>query len=70
MNPLTKRQAEALDFISVYSAVKGCPPSLREVAYGLGLKSVSSAAYVVKQLEFKGCLERVPGLHRGLRVLK
>ena len=42
--PLTKRQKDVLDFISVYVQERGYSPSYEEMADGLSLASVAAGA--------------------------
>ena len=67
MEPLTPRQQQVLDFIAGYSAAEGRPPTLREIAEGLGFRQHSSAQAHVEALARKGHLDRAPG-HRDLRL--
>src|SRR5215469_3744912 len=51
---LTWRQREILGFYQDYLGRNGYAPSMREVAAGVGLSSVSSVAYQLRQLEKLG----------------
>lgn len=66
--PLNPRQQQALDFIAAWTAAEGRPPTLREIAAGLGLEQHSSAQRLVEALARKGWIER-SDRHRGLRLL-
>jgi repressor LexA len=63
---LTPRQQQVLDFILAHSATEGRPPTLREIAEGLGLRQHSSAQAHVQALTRKGHLRR-SSQHRDLR---
>ena len=65
---LTSRQEEGLEFIRNYIQEQGAPPTLREIADGLGISSSNGARSLVEVLERKGVLERRPGLSRGLVI--
>lgn len=65
---LTSRQEEGLEFIRSYIQEQGAPPTLREIADGLGISSSNGARSLVEVLERKGVLERRPGLSRGLVI--
>lgn len=65
---LTSRQEEGLKFIRNYIQEMGAPPTLREIADGLGISSTNGARSLVEVLERKGTLERRPGLSRGLVI--
>lgn len=56
--PLTRRQAEALDFIKSFVARKGYPPSVRQLAEGLNLQSPSTAFSILEQLVRKGYITK------------
>ena len=64
---LTPRQQQVLDFIAAHSAAEGRPPTLREIAEGLGLRQHSSAQAHVEALTRKGHLRR-SSQHRDLRL--
>ncbi len=65
---LTSRQEEGLEFIRNYIQEQGAPPTLREIADGLGISSSNGARSLVEVLERKGVVERRPGLSRGLVI--
>lgn len=70
-NPLTPREAKALEFIAKQLRDYNISPSLREIAIGIGL-SYSSAAtvhYIVQRLERKGYVRRMLGKHRSIEVV-
>lgn len=67
--PLSPRQQHCLDFIAAWTAAEGRPPTLREIAAGLGLEQHSSAQRLVEALARKGWIER-SDRHRGLRLVQ
>jgi len=67
---LTKRQAEALQFIEDFIATHPYSPSIREVTEGIGSKSSSSGKALVDRLAAKGHITFEPGSHRTIRVVK
>lgn len=67
--PLTKRQAEALQFIKSFVTSHGYPPTVREIGENLGLLSSSTAFNLLDQLVKKGYVSKGPG-PRMLRVIK
>jgi len=69
IDSLTANQQRVLDFLGTYLDAHGHPPSLREIAEGLGLRSHSSAQDYIEALVRKGALER-SGHHRGLRLAR
>lgn len=62
------RRAGVLDFIATYIAANGYGPSLREIAAGVGLASVSSAEHHVAQLETAGLVTRAARVSRSIRI--
>ncbi len=66
---LTKRQQQILAFIRQYLIRSGYPPTFREIAEGVGLRSTNSVTHQLGQLEERGLIEREPGVYRGLRLL-
>ena len=61
---LTPRRQQILDFIRESTHRRGCPPSLKEIASAVGLRSVSAVSYHLKILEKAGYLDRDPRLPR------
>ena len=55
---LTKRQKQALDFITSFQKKKGFSPSLEEIKKHLKLSSVSTAHHHVKKLQEAGYLQK------------
>jgi repressor LexA len=66
---LTDRQREVLGAIEYSIAKRGHPPTVRELANGLGLSSTNGVAQLLDVLERKGVIERDLGVARGLRVV-
>jgi SOS-response transcriptional repressor LexA len=64
----TARQGAVLAFIHGYTARHGCAPSYDEIASHFGTSSPSVNG-MVKTLERRGLISRVPGAARSLRVL-
>lgn len=56
--PLTKRQRAVYDFIRNWCDVHGYPPTLREIASNIGVRSTNSVYNHLKILERKGYLTR------------
>ena len=65
---LTKRQKEALTFITSFAQEKGFAPSLKEIAKHLQLSSVSTAHYHVDKLNKAGHLKKEYHRARSLNV--
>lgn len=68
LGPLT-RQREVLEFIRDYIRTKGYPPSVRDIAAGCGLSSVSSAHAHLATLGNLGYLRRDESRPRALVLL-
>jgi repressor LexA len=65
--PLTARQQEALDLIAESLAVRGYPPTLREIGERMGIRSTNGVNDHLKALERKGYLAREDLKSRALR---
>jgi repressor LexA len=65
---LTDRQQEALDFIREYIEDRGYPPTMRELADGLGLSGPKGAKEYMDILERKGYIRREPESSRALTI--
>ena len=67
---LTKRQLEILDLIHTSIDENGMPPTRLEIADNLGFKSLNAAEDHLKALEKKEFIKLIPGVSRGIKVLK
>ena len=67
---LTDRQKEALVFIQEYIEDRGYPPTMRELADGLGLSGPKGAKEYMDILERKGYIRREPESSRALTVIE
>ncbi len=61
---LTERRQKILDVLRECLELRGYPPSLREIADAVGLKTVSAVAYQLKILAEMGYVARDPRLAR------
>lgn len=68
---LTKRQRECLLFIQDHQADHGgVSPSVREIAAAMGSsRSNKTALGLLRGLEERGFIRRIPGRHRAIEVL-
>jgi repressor LexA len=64
---LTRRQKQALDFISRCIEERGYPPTLREIGEHMGIRSTNGVNDHLKALERKGVLTRDDMKSRALR---
>lgn len=69
---LTRKQAKALEFIRAFVASKGYPPSLGEISEGIGCSANSRAraGEVVRALEERGYLRRMPNRARAIELIE
>jgi repressor LexA len=65
---LTARQTRVLETIRDAVALRGYPPSMREIGQAVGLTSTSSVAHQLKVLEEKGFIKRDANRPRALEV--
>lgn len=65
---LSTRQLQILGFLRGAIAEQGFPPTLREIAQAVGLRSPSSVVHQLDQLEAKGLVVRADGRFRGQRI--
>lgn len=67
---LTRRQAEILALIRKFLAESGRPPTRAEICEAFGFSSPNAAEEHLRTLARKGAIEMIPGLSRGIRVLR
>ncbi|MGV4984494.1 LexA family protein [Streptomyces sp. NRAIS4] len=65
---LSKRQREIVQCIREAIVEHGEGPTLREIAEQVGLGSIGSVHYHLKQLEKKGVIVREPWQPRSIRL--
>lgn len=71
MMDLTVRQSMVLDFIIDYISVFGYPPTLREIASHMKIRSTNGVVDHLHALERKGYIRRtVSSASRGIEVLR
>jgi repressor LexA len=66
--PLTRRQAEALDFIKSFVSRNNYPPTIREIADHMNYASTSTAFNVLEMLVRKGFIKKGNG-PRELQII-
>jgi len=66
--PLTPRQAEALEFIRQNAAMYG--PTIREIAAAMGIRSPNGVVCHLDALERKGLIRRTPMKSRAIEVIR
>lgn len=67
--PLPARQRDVINLIVRLTEEHGYPPTLAELAQGLGLKNRMTVHQHVAALKKKGLVHWEPGLNRSIRVL-
>ncbi len=66
---LTKKQKLLLDFITEFTQTSGYSPTLREIMYAFGYKSVATVAKHVDNLVVLGYIRKREGEARSLEVV-
>ena len=67
---ITPRQQQVLDFIGVYMARAGFPPTLEEIGAALGIRSPNAIRNHLLALEKKGYLTKEGAKSRAIRLTK
>src|SRR5688572_24323593 len=67
MDPLTKRQAEILAYITDYIAEHNYAPSYREIGHHFALSSTATVAEHIESLKQKGYLNHEENLARSIQ---
>lgn len=65
---LTKRQQEIFDYILKFTSEAGYPPTVRDIAKGVGLSSSSTVHFHLNAIEEKGFIQRDPSKPRALKT--
>jgi len=63
---ITGRRQQILDYLIETIRERGYPPSMREIAKAVGLKSPSTVLFHLRVLEKAGLVERTPSLNRAI----
>ncbi len=66
LKELTPKQRRIYDYILTYTSEHGYPPSVREIASAVGLKSPSTVHFHLKALEEAGAIVRGSGKTRAI----
>lgn len=69
MNQLSAKQARIYEFILSFTDKNGYPPSVREIAEAVGLKSPSTVHFHLKSLEEAGVITRGAGKTRAITAV-
>lgn len=68
MSQLTEKQQQIYDYIVSFTEEQGYPPSVREIAQAVGLKSPSTVHFHIKTLRAEGLLNQAEGKTRAITV--
>ena len=66
---MTERQRLVLEFIETYIKLKGFPPSMQDIATGLGMKSRSNIHRIIHDLRRQGLLRLNPHKVRTVKLV-
>lgn len=66
---LSARQRQILGFVQEFAKEHGYPPSVRDIARGVGINSTSVVDHHLKALARMGFLRRAAGISRGIELL-
>ena len=69
MNQLSPKQTRIYEFILSFTEQNGYPPSVREIADAVGLKSPSTVHFHLKSLEEAGVITRGAGKTRAITAV-
>ncbi|GGF87105.1 LexA family protein [Paenibacillus aceti] len=69
MNTITRREKEALSVINKYLQEHGYPPTVRELAVLMEVKSTSTIHGYLSNLEQKGYIRREASKPRALQLI-
>lgn len=68
---LTRQQRNLLDYIMAYrKAHKGVVPSYEEMCAGIGVRSKSGIHRLIKALEERGHITRLPDRARAIQIIR
>lgn len=70
MKQLTLKQQVIYDYLLKFTAENGYPPSVREIAAAVGLKSPSTVHFHLKALEEAGAINRGTGKTRAITAVQ
>jgi repressor LexA len=65
---VTDRQKKYLEFIDNFLKEYGYPPTVREIAKGLGVSSTSGVKRMLDKLAFSGAIKKKENMARGINI--
>ena len=69
MNNLSEREQKILEYMREYVAKWGYPPTVRDIAGALGIKSTSTVHKAIAALEKAGAIKKQAGKRRALDIV-
>lgn len=69
MEKLTRKQEEIMNFIKEYIVSHGYPPTVREIAKGVGVSSPATVQAHLNNLEHKGVIKKDGTKNRAIELL-
>ena len=70
MGNLGKRQKEIYEFIKLYFDKHSIPPTVREIAEAVSLKSTSTVHLHLKELQKRGLISMEPMKQRSITIMR
>lgn len=67
---LTRRQRECMMVIQEFAATAGVAPTIRELAHELECASIKGVVDLLRRLEERGAIRRLPGQARAIEILR
>jgi repressor LexA len=67
---LTRRQNEVLSFLAAHIKAHGFAPSYEEIARALNMGSKSGVHHILRQLDERGHIRRLPGRARAIEIIR
>ncbi len=65
---LSPRQKKVFDFIKSYMKTQPVAPSYQEMMEATGYKTKSAISNIIKQLEERKWIKRLPGKNRSIQI--
>lgn len=69
MMGVTHQQNQVLRYLRAYAAENGTAPTFDEIAAAVGLASKSGISRLLKGLERRGAIRRLPGRARAIEII-
>ena len=70
MVKISAKQQRMLEWVRGFIDERKYPPTMREIADGLGIASTNTVSYNLDRIEMAGLIERTPCAARGIRILE